>query len=187
MKLRAATVADAEKLLAIYAPYVEHTAISFEWQVPGPEEFAQRIEHTLTRYPYLVLEDEGEIVGYAYASPFKTRAAYAWAVETSIYVERGSRGKGYGKMLYLALEEALKRQGITNMNACIACPVGEDPYLTRSSIAFHTAMGFRMVGEFSRCGYKFDRWYNMCWMEKIIGEHTPNQPPVIPFAQTKHS
>ncbi len=181
MKIRTATPADAESLLAIYTPYVKTTAISFEWQVPTLEEFRGRVEATLARYPYLVAEDEGEILGYAYASPFKIRAAYAWAVETSIYVARDKHGMGIGKELYRALEEVLKRQGVTNMNACIACPPGEDPYLTRDSIAFHTAMGFSMVGEFHSCGYKFDRWYNMCWMEKHIGEHVANQPPVTPF------
>lgn len=183
MKIRTAMVTDSERLLAIYTPYVQNTAISFEWQVPTPEEFRSRVEATLSCYPYLIAEEEGEILGYAYASPFKTRAAYAWAVETSIYVACDKHGRGIGKKLYAALEQALKRQGITNMNACIACPAGEDPYLTRDSIAFHTAMGFSMVGEFHACGYKFGRWYNMCWMEKHIGEHAANQPPVIPFPE----
>ena len=95
---------DAEKLLAIYAPYVENTAITFEYEVPSIEEFRERIEHTLSRYPYLVAERGGEIMGYVYASAFKTRAAYAWAVETSIYIRTDAKHLGLGKLLYTALE-----------------------------------------------------------------------------------
>ena len=110
---------DAEKLLAIYAPYVENTAITFEYEVPSIEEFRERIEHTLSRYPYLVAERGGEIMGYVYASAFKTRAAYAWAVETSIYIRTDAKHLGLGKLLYTALEGALKLQNITNVTACI--------------------------------------------------------------------
>ena len=183
LTIRVAQIADAKKLLAIYAPYVRETAITFEYEVPTIEEFAVRIAHTLERYPYLVAKYNGEIVGYAYAGPFHERPAYDWAVETSIYVKQDKRGQGIGKALYDALEAWLRRQNIVNVNACIASPATEDPHLTKASIAFHKKLGYQMVGEFHQCGYKFDTWYNMVWMEKMIGEHTVPQPQVIWFSK----
>lgn len=179
--IRIASQADAAALLEIYAPYVTGTAITFEYEVPSPEEFAGRIRHTLERYPYLVAEADGQILGYAYVSPFKERAAYDWAVETSIYVRQDFGGRGIGRRLYEGMEQILVRQNILNLNACIACPETDDEYLTHGSIRFHEKMGYRMVGMFHNCGYKFDRWYHMVWMEKMIGPHTAPQLPVIPF------
>lgn len=175
INIRTATAADAQALLDIYAPYVEHTAITFEYEVPSVEEFSSRITHTLQKYPYLIAEENGQILGYAYASPFHDRPAYDWAVETSIYVGQNIRHRGVGKKLHDALESALKEQGILNMNACIAYPPVADEYLDKNSVEFHTHMGYRLVGEFYKCGYKFHRWYNMVWMEKLIGEHLPDQ------------
>ena len=172
MKIRAALPEDAEELLEIYRPYVENTAITFEYEVPTVEEFRGRIENTLRKYPYLVAQEHGVILGYAYASPFKERAAYDWSVEISIYVQQDARRKGIGKKLYLALENCLKEQHILNANACIAYLEQGDAYLTTDSVRFHTSMGFQLVGEFHQCGYKFHRWYNMVWMEKMIGKHT---------------
>lgn len=183
MEIRVATVADAEQLREIYAYYVLHTAITFEYEVPSVEEFADRIATTLHRYPYLVAQKDGKIAGYAYAGPFKERAAYDWAVETSIYVQHGREKEGIGKRLYLALEQALKAQNILNVNACIAYPKEEDPYLTKNSVEFHTHLGYRMVGKFQDCGYKFGRWYHMVWMEKAIGVHVENPEPVIWFSE----
>ena len=132
IRIRTAELADAEELLAIYAPYVEQTAITFEYEVPSLEQFRQRMEHILGKYPYLAAEKDGKILGYAYASAFKERAAYDWAVETSIYVAQDAKRMGVGKRLHTALEQALKEQGILNMNACIGVPRGEDPYLTNN-------------------------------------------------------
>ena len=179
--IRTATLSDAQALLNIYAPYVEHTAITFEYDVPSVEEFAFRIKNTLQKYPYLVAEKNGRLLGYAYASPFHERPAYDWAVETSIYVDQNIKHQGIGRRLHDALEDALRSQGILNMNACIAYPPEEDEYLDRSSVEFHTHMGYRLVGEFYKCGYKFHRWYNMVWMEKLIGNHLSDQkPPKFP-------
>ncbi len=180
-KIRVAVPEDAEALLRIYAPYVEKTAITFEYDVPTAREFAGRIEKTLKRYPYLVAEEDGEILGYACAHAFHERAAYDWAVETTVYVAENAKRRGLGKRLYGALEQALAVQNILNLNACIAYPAGEDPYLTRDSVEFHQRLGYRVVGRFSQCGYKFDRWYDMVWMEKHIGIHTAAQPAVKPF------
>lgn len=172
--IRNAEKEDAEKILAIYSYYVKNTAISFELDVPSLDEFQGRIVRTLERYPYLVLEEKGVILGYAYAGVFKNRAAYDHCCEVSIYVERHAKGRGYGRMLYEALETALKKAGILYLYACIADPVTEDEYLTRNSEHFHSHLGYTMVGQFHNCGYKFNRWYNMIWMEKIIGEHQKN-------------
>ncbi|MDD3243061.1 MAG: GNAT family N-acetyltransferase [Eubacteriales bacterium] len=183
--IRTATQADAPALLAIYAPYVENTAITFEYEVPSEQEFAQRIRRVLTRYPYLVAEADGELLGYAYAGAFKERAAYQWAVETSVYVRQDQKRRGIGAALYRALEECLAAQGVLNVNACIAYPAQQDEHLTADSVRFHEALGYEMVGRFHRCGYKFGRWYDMVWMEKMIGGHDARPAPVVPFAQIK--
>lgn len=182
-RIRIATLQDAEALLDIYAPYVTDTAITFEYEIPSLEEFRERIRHTLERYPYLVLEQDGEILGYAYAGPFKERAAYDWAVETTVYVKQGKKKQGIGRKLYQALEAALMQQNILNLNACIGYPTVEDEYLTRNSMEFHQHLGYRLVGQFKQCGYKFGRWYDMIWMEKLIGEHEEKPQAVIPFSK----
>lgn len=171
LTIRSAKEDDSERLLEIYAYYVANTAVSFEYNVPSQEEFRSRVRNTLKKYPYLVLEEDGVIQGYAYAGAFKSRAAYDYSCEVSIYVDRNARGHGYGKKLYEILEEKLKAQGILNMYACVASPVVEDEYLTRNSELFHQHLGFSKAGEFHKCGYKFNRWYNSVWMEKLIGEH----------------
>ncbi len=169
--IRSAVPEDAERLLEIYSYYVANTAISLEYDVPTQSEFKGRIENTLKKYPYIVLENDGIIQGYAYAGPFKGRAAYHLSCEVSIYVDRGAKGCGFGRKLYEALEEKLKDQGILNLYACIADPIVEDEYLTKNSEQFHRHLGYVKVGEFHKCAYKFGRWYNMIWMEKMIGEH----------------
>ena len=180
IQIRPAVPADAPALLAIYAPYVAQTAITFEYDVPTETEFACRIADTLKKYPYLVAEQDGVPVSYAYAGKFHDRAAYDWSVETSIYVEQHQKRRGIGRLLHDALEQELRRRHFLNMTACIACPLGEsDPYLTRDSIRFHEKLGYRMVGEFHQCGYKFGRWYHMVWMEKHIGDHADTPLPVV--------
>lgn len=183
VKIRIAAPQDAAALLAIYAPYVEKTSITFEYDVPTLQEFEGRIRKILEKYPYLVAECDGEIVGYAYAGPFKARAAYDWGVETTVYVRSDQKKNGIGRKLYDALEKLLSMQNILNMNACIAYPETEDEYLTKDSVRFHEHLGYRFVGEFQKCGCKFGRWYNMVWMEKHIGVHVENPPAVIPFPE----
>ncbi len=179
--IRIATTEDAKNLLAIYEPYVRNTAITFEYDVPSITEFTDRIQHTLKKYPYILLEENGQILGYAYASPFKERSAYNWSVETSIYLNKDARGKGYGRQLHDALEKLLKSMGIINMCACIGVPRGEDPYLDNNSVDFHSHMGYRMVGTFSHSGYKFGRWYDMSWMEKHITTPPAHPQPIKTF------
>lgn len=181
MILRMATKEDAEEILEIYAPYVTDTAITFEYEVPSVQEFAERISNIIKKYPYIVAIENKRIIGYAYASAFKERAAYDWAVETTVYLRQDCRGKGVGKKLYLGLEAILRQQNILNLNACIAYTQTDDGYLTNASASFHNQLGYRKVGHFTKCGYKFGTWYDMIWMEKMIGEHSFNPKPVIPI------
>lgn len=181
--IRAAVPDDAKELLEIYAPYIERSAISFENAVPTVANFRKRISDTLKTYPYLVLVCENEILGYAYAAPFKNRPAYNWCVETTIYVKHGYARRGLGKKLYSALENILRSQNILNMNACIAHTSGASEYLTNASEEFHKKMGFKKAAHFSQCGFKFGKWFDMVWMQKIIGPHTEKTKDIIPFRE----
>lgn len=181
IRIRTAGPDDAEQLLTIYAPYVEKTAITFEYEVPDVEEFRDRIRRIIKRYPYLVAEISGKAVGYVYLDSFIGRKAYDWSATVSIYVSEQMRKAGIGRALYQAVEEIAREQHITNLNACIGYPEMEDEYLTKNSAHFHAHMGYRIVGEFHQCGYKFGRWYNMIWMEKMIGEHEEHPKPFVPF------
>lgn len=279
---RVARPEDAEALLAIYAPYVEETAITFEYEVPSVEAFRARIAHTLATYPYIVAVewqpanagtglvdgasasclDRAEanagtahvdgtpvssapasgadevteahrtserIIGYAYVGRMHERAAYDWSVETSIYVDRCARKHGLGRQLYERLEAILRAMNIISVNACIAYPgtmnptvdaataadrlqnahigigdpntadrarkdlregsadsgvdIGEDPYLNTNSPDFHAHLGYQLVGHFHACAYKFDRWYDMIWMEKWIAPHPTKPEAMIPFPE----
>lgn len=178
MKIEPVKLEDAEELLSIYAPYVQDTAISFEYEVPSLSEFQDRIRNISSILPYIKAVENGKILGYAYAGKFKARKAYDWSVEVTVYVKKDSRKSGVGKLLYHTLEETLKSMGILNMNACIALPKEDDKHLTKDSYYFHEKMGFHTVGTFHNSGYKFDTWYDMIWMEKIIGEHQIHQANV---------
>ena len=171
VQIRLAEISDAKDILAVYEYYVEHTAISFEYDVPTLAEFRERIRKTLSKYPYLVAVRDGKIVGYSYAGAFVGRAAYDWSAELTIYLSPEEKGHGTGRKLYEAIEEKLADMDIKNLYACIGDPLEEDEYLTRNSEKFHAHMGFQKVGTFHKCGHKFGRWYNMIWMEKIIGKH----------------
>ncbi|MDY3936813.1 MAG: N-acetyltransferase family protein [Oscillospiraceae bacterium] len=166
---------DADELLKIYAPYVQNTAITFEYNVPGIAEFKSRIINTLKKYPYLKAVRDGEIIGYAYLGEFKERDAYIHSAETSIYVKQKERRSGAGRAMYEAIEKTAKMQNILNLNACIGVPRIEDEHLTLDSVKFHEKMGYTLVGKFNFSGYKFGTWYDMIWMEKMLGEHT-NSP-----------
>ena len=179
IEIRNADLKDAEHLLQIYDYYVKNTAITFEYVTPSLVEFENRITVTLKRYPYLVIIDDGVIKGYAYAGVFKARAAYDWSCEISIYIDHKCIKNGLGRKLYDALENRLKKMGFLNLYACIAYPENEDEYLTRNSAQFHEHLGFKKTGEFHKCGFKFNRWYNMIWMEKMIGKHTENPKNII--------
>ena len=178
-----ATVADAPALREIYLPYVRTTAVTFELTDPSLEEFSERVRTTLERYPYIVAVDEGEIVGFAYAKAFRPRAAYLHSIETSIYMRMDYRGKGVGRRLYETLAKLLMLQNVYNMEACIAHCEPADEYVPATSRLFHERLGFRLVGKFTKCGHKFGRWYDMIWMEKILGDHIANPDPFMPLPQ----
>lgn len=174
IKIRFASPSDAQELLRIYRPYVENTAITFEYTVPTEEEFTQRIRTISSRYPYLVASINNRTAGYAYASPFKGRAAYDWSAETSIYVDASCQGQGVGAALYTELEKYMIKQNIVNACACIALP---NPV----SIRFHEAFGYKTAAHFHSSGFKDGAWYDMIWMEKFLGEHSSQPEDFVPF------
>ena len=179
--IRIAREADGTALAEIYGWYVENTAVSFEYTAPTATEFAGRMEEILQLHPFLVYEEEGRPLGYAYAHPLIRRAACDWAVEVSIYIHREARGKGIGRALYEALENALRLQNICTLEACVASTDREDPHLTKDSILFHTRMGYRQEGKMTDCGYKFGKWYHLLWMEKHIALRKENMESRKPF------
>ena len=179
--IRIAKEDDAEELLKIYSYYVKNTAITFEQKVPSLEEFSNRIKETLINYPYLVAIVDGKIIGYIYASRFRTRESYICSAATSIYIEKSYQRKGIGKKFYSELCNILLKQNITNVYAGAADPIEEDEYLTHNSEYFHKSMGFEIVAKYNKCAIKFGKWYNLIEMEKIIGEHSNQQKDFIPF------
>ena len=170
--IRIATEADIPQMLAIYAPYVENTTYSFEYTAPTLEEFSQRFAKYTAQCPWLVWEENGQVVGYAYGSlPFE-RAAYAWCAEVSIYLAPESQNKGIGRRLYAAVEEILWRQGYRIIYALITSE-------NEGSLAFHEKVGYQYCAQFPGCGIKFGRSLGVIWMEKRAknGE-LPSSPPI---------
>lgn len=161
IQVRTVTINDVQELLDIYSYYVLNTTITFEYDTPSINEFTQRIQKITQKYPYLVATLDDEIIGYAYATSYKERAAYDWSVETTVYVKETYQGIGVGKALYTHLEHALKEMNIVNMLACITYP-------NPKSIEFHTKFGFEQVGHFHKVGYKFNEWRDIVWMQKSI-------------------
>lgn len=169
IKIRTATPKDAKRLLEIYSPYVQNTSISFEYDPPTLKEFKGRIKNTLKKYPYIVAEIDGKIVGYSYAGVFHARRAYNISCELSIYVDMNCHKQGIGSALYSELEKRLLAQNIHTLYACIAAtPRPDDKYLTDGSIQFHGKMGYKIVGTFTDCAIKYNQNYNMVYMEKHI-------------------
>lgn len=162
MMIRAACPADVPAILEIYAPYVQASTATFEYDVPCRREFTQRFEAVTAQFPWLVWEAEGRILGYAYASLPFPRAASSWCAEATVYLRPQARGKGIAKALYTALEAILKEQGYQVVYALIC---GENS----PSLRFHEKMGYRICGELQGCGYKFGRWLDLIWMEKRLG------------------
>ena len=166
--IREANLDDADRLLEIYAPYIKETAVTFEYEVPSVEEFKERIKNIKEKFPYLVCEKDGVLVGYAYAHAYRERKAFDWSVETSIYVDRDCRRMGAGSLLYSHLEERLKKMGIENLLAGVAYCEREDEYLTKDSYKFHSHEGYEKVGQMKDVGKKFDRHYDLLWMQKQL-------------------
>ena len=174
IKLRTATVNDAPALSKIYKYYVENTTISFEYDAPSAEEFALRISHKLEKYPFIVAEDNGVAVGYAYASEYRERRAYDHSVELSIYVDKDERHCGIGTMLYTALLALLKAQNFASAYACITIP-------NSPSTSFHEEMGFKLIGYFHKSGFKHGSWLDVAWYEHALSDYSQSPLPPIPF------
>lgn len=184
INIRPVQIEDAQKLLEIYSYYVKNTALTFEYDVPSLTEFKNRIKNTLKKYPYLVAESDNEIVGYAYAGCFNARAAYAWDAEMSIYLNPEKRRLGIGKQIYTLLENILKEQGLVKTIAIITFPM--DEYSDFNSMQFHEKMGYKLSGKIENCGYKFNRWYTILYMDKIINPPKGKIKPVVPFDTIKN-
>ncbi|MGH3646712.1 MAG: GNAT family N-acetyltransferase [Micromonosporaceae bacterium] len=170
--IRDATERDAEACAAIYAPYVTGTAISFETVPPTPEEMAERIAAAQAGHAWLVLEDAGEVVGFAYGGPYKSRPAYRWSCEVSVYLETGRRRSGAGRALYEALLARLGERGFRTAVAGMTLP-------NDASAGLHRAMGFEPVGTYRRIGYKHDAWRDVAWVQRPIGDQ--QSPPTEPI------
>ncbi len=165
---------DAQAIVQIYRPYVEETAVTFELTVPDEKEMLERIKTISAKYPYLVAEKNGEIIGYIYANVFKSRECYRWSVESSIYVKREYTKSGIGKALYRELEKRLVKMGIVNVYASVAYAEIADEYVDNNSKYFHEHIGYTPCAHFKKCANKFGRWYDIVWLEKNIAEHIEN-------------
>jgi L-amino acid N-acyltransferase YncA len=169
MKVRDATEHDAEACAAIYAPYVTDTTATFEYEPPSPAEMARRIAAAQRAHAWVVLEDDGRVVGYAHAGPYKERAAYRWSSEVSVYLEMGRRRSGRGRMLYGALFERLAERGFRTLVAGMTLP-------NDASEGLHRAMGFEPIGIFRRVGWKHGQWRDVAWAQRSLG--ADDGPPV---------
>jgi len=161
LTIRSATPDDAAALLAIYAPIVETTTISFETEPPTLEEFTARIQKAIAKWAWLVAEQDGQCVGYAYGSMHRERAAYRYSVEVSAYVAESARRRGIGALLYRELFTALAARGYCNALAGIALP-------NEGSVALHESVGFTAVGVFRNIGWKFGAWHDVAWFERQL-------------------
>lgn len=161
MTIRDARRSDVPAMLAIYAPFVEHTAVSFEYETPTEAEFARRLEEHQAAFPWLVCEENGRVMGYAYAGRAFERAAYGWNAEISCYLAPELRGRGVGRRLYARIEEILTRLGYYKLFAVVTSA-------NAPSVAFHRALGFRDAACFRNVGYKQGGWYDVLWLEKTL-------------------
>ncbi|MDR3585522.1 MAG: GNAT family N-acetyltransferase [Desulfosporosinus sp.] len=173
--IRLANKHDAAQITDIYRPYIENTSISFETIVPSKEEMETRIERILTNNPWLVFEENNIILGYAYASKHRERAAYKWAVDVSVYVRQDHRCKGIGKRLYTALLSVLRLQGYCNVYAGICLP-------NESSVGIHENFGFNKIAHYNKVGYKFGQWHDVGWWEFFLEQHNSEPSDPLPIS-----
>jgi phosphinothricin acetyltransferase len=177
--IRLATPNDAEQVLAIYAPYCS-TPISFELEPPSVEEMRRRIAKILESYPWLVCEEGGQILGYAYASRHRERAAYRWSVDATVYVRPGQQRHGIGRALYAVLFRLLAVQGYCNAYAGVALP-------NPASVGLHEAVGFVPVGVYRQVGFKCGAWHDVAWYQRPVGEHAASPQSPQPLAAVQGS
>lgn len=172
VNVRLATEMDAAAILAVYAPYILETVITFEYDVPPVEEFAGRIRTIIKEYPYLVCELDGKVAAYAYGHRHMERAAYQWNAELSVYVDRDQVHRGMGKALYAAVMEILKLQNIQTVYGIVTSP-------NENSERLHDSMGFTHRALFPQMGYKFGKWLDVAWFEKNLGDHGHSMEPFL--------
>ena len=172
-EIRLATEADTEAMLSIYAPVVRETAISFELEPPSIDEFQSRIRSTLTRTPWLLCEIDGHVAGYAYAGPLRTRQAYQWSVEVTVYVHADYRRMGVGSAVYTSLFECLRLLGYMNAYGGIALP-------NPGSVGLHESLGFFHVGTYRNVGYKLGAWHDVGWWQlELMSPQVEPAPPKL--------
>lgn len=171
IRIRLALETDAEVLATVYSPFVEQTAISFETNPPGRDEMRRRIVETTAAYPWLVCEVEGEVVGYAYATQHRARAAYRWSVDTSAYIGAAHHRRGIGRGLYASLFDVLRAQGFFSAYAGITLP-------NVASVGLHEAVGFEKLGIYESVGYKLEKWHDVGWWQLVLQarSETPDEP-----------
>jgi phosphinothricin acetyltransferase len=167
LRIRLATPEDAEQVRAVYAPYC-HTPISFEAEPPGVEEMRGRLAKVLALYPWLVCAEGGEVLGYAYATRHRERAAYRWSVDISVYVHQGRQRRGVGRALYTALLGVLPLQGYVNAYAGVTLP-------NPASVGLHEALGFQAVGVYRQVGFKCGAWHDVAWFQRPL-QPRPGEP-----------
>lgn len=179
MLIREVSINDAADLAAIYKYYVDNFPYSFEYVAPSSEEFAERIAEISGKFPLFVCEDEGEIIGYAYAHKFKERKAYQWICESSIYVKSGCVQKGIGKLLYDRLLPALKKQGFVKVYAVLGCP-------NEGSERFHQKMGFSLIATLPDIGYKHGSWHDVEYYAFDLNPVCDDMPDPLDYSQVKN-
>ena len=169
--IREAALRDVPAILDIYRPYILETAYTFEYEVPSLPAFQERFLAITQMHPWLVWEENGEILGYAYGEKAFGRAAYQWVADLAIYLRPDCHGRGIGRALYTAVEDILRKQGyFAAYGVVTASNVG--------SCAFHRALGYRQMAEFPSCGWKFGKWQGVVWFEKRLQDGEPVSPPV---------
>jgi L-amino acid N-acyltransferase YncA len=170
-RIRSITLGDARAVSEIYAPFVSHAATSFEAVPPDAAEIQKRIKEVTPQYPWLVFDGGGTVLGFAYGSRHRTRHAYQWSADVSVYIHERVRNRGVGRALYTALLDILRRQGYFNAYAGITLP-------NPGSVRLHEAMGFMPVGVYSRVGFKFGRWHDVLWLQlRLSEEELPTREP----------
>jgi L-amino acid N-acyltransferase YncA len=177
--IRLATPEDAEQVQAIYAPFC-HTPISFELEPPSVEEMRCRLAKVLGQHPWLLCEDGAEVLGYAYATPHRERAAYRWSVDTSVYVRQGRQRRGLGRALYTSLLAVLPLQGYVNAYAGVTLP-------NPASMGLHEALGFQPVGVYRQVGFKCGAWHDVAWYQRPLQPHPGEPPPPRRWEEVRHT
>lgn len=176
MPVRPVRTSDADDLCRIYQPYVLNTAVTFIYHEPTPDTFTEKVRALTPQYPFLVYEEEGTVMGYAYASSLRPHEAYQWDVELSVYVDEKVHGRGIGRALYSSLLRILTLQGYRNAYAVLAMP-------NEKSLALHQSFGFESLGLFPNSGYKLGKWHDILWLCKPLGSFSDTPVPPVPFAE----